>query len=76
MAVFGEDDGPGNLRPNMHSAHEDCGFYVGIVVNTGGRQGTTVNCGGLRGNGGTAGEGRGRRGTEVTTGDGRQLHSP
>jgi len=37
----------------MQGVHEDCGFVVGIVVNGGGRQGTT----------GIVGDGGGRRGT-------------
>ena len=44
----------------MHSVHEDCGSFVGIVVNWGGRRGTTGDWGGLRGIGGTAGDGGGR----------------
>ena len=52
----------------MQGVHENCGFVVGIVVNSRGRQGMVGAGGDGRGRRGMAGQGRGRR---VTTGDGR-----
>jgi len=47
----------------MQGVHEDCGFVVGIVVNGGGRQGTTGDGRGLWETAGYRGNCRGREGT-------------